>query len=179
MAKKLKDEIDIQVFILYLLKKVGKPLTFNDLTEVVLADGFVDYMAFAECLGKLIDTGAVLLTGKENEESYSITQKGLEVEEELEGKVAAYVRTRSLKSALHFLSFKDRKVRVPVSSTRLEGGQYDMVFSIVEDNRTIFSLQMLVDNEHLEQLMRTAFQTDPERIYRSILSVMSGDTTFS
>ncbi|MBQ9467809.1 MAG: DUF4364 family protein [Clostridia bacterium] len=179
MAKKLKLQNDVKIFILYLLKNVGKPLYFNDLTEVVLADGYVDYMAFAECLADLSDTGNVLCTATPDGDLYEITEQGVAVAAELESKIAAYIRTQSLKSALRFLSFKERGIRVPVTSTKLDDGRYEMIFEITEKGAPLFSLSMTVDNSYMEQKMRYNFQNDPERIYRAILSVISGDSSFA
>ena len=177
-AKKLKNENDVKIFILYLLKNVGKPLLFNDLTEIVLEDEYVDYMAFAECLASLTETGNIETHPTDDGDEYEITAQGKEVALQLESRIAGFVRSQSLKSAMRYLSFKDRGIRVPVTSTPLDGGKYEMIFSITDKQSTLFSLSLVVDNSYQEQQMRYNFQNEPERIYRAILSLLSGDPDY-
>ena len=88
MAQKLRDRNDIKIFILYLLKNVGRPLLFNELNDVVLQDDLVKYMDFAECLAELTDTGNVLVTQTENGDAYEITAQGVEVAAGLESSIS-------------------------------------------------------------------------------------------
>ena len=178
MAKKLKNPNDVKIFILYLLKNVKKPLLFNDLTEVVLQDEYVEYMAFAECLADLCDNGNVECTHTEEGDLYALTAQGAAVAEELESDIAAFVRTQSLKSALRYLSFKEKGVRVPVTSAQNEDGKYEMAFEIKENGASIFRLELLADNSYMEQQRRYNFQAEPERIYRSILALLTGESDY-
>lgn len=178
MAKKLTNPNDVKIFILYLLERIGKPLLFNDLNDIVLEDGFVDYLVFAECLAELTDTRNVLCTKTDDGDLYEVTEQGLQVARELQSKIEPFVRTQSLKSALRRISFKERGIRVPVTSTPLEDGRYEMLFEITENKTPFFSLSMTVDNNYMEEKMRYHFQNDPERIYRAILALLSGDNSF-
>ena len=178
MARKLKNPDDIKVFILYLLKNLGRPLTFNEAADVASQDDLIGYMDFAECLSDLVDTQNVVIKGEGDEQFYEITEQGKQVAESLQSNISGFIRTKSLQSALRYLSFKDRDVRTPVTSTPRGDGGYDMVFRLTEKGKVLFELSLIAENEYMEQQMRHGFHSDPERIYRSILSLVSGDTGY-
>ena len=175
---KLKKPEDIKIFILHLLRKVSRPLLFNELNDCALQDGFVSYMAFAECLSDLVDTGNVTMTSTENGDLYEITPQGAAVDDQLSSSIGGFIRTKSVQSALRYLSFKERHIRTPVTSIPRGDGSYDMIFSLTEENVPLFSLSVVADNDYMEAQMRINFQSDPERIYRSILALVSGETDY-
>ena len=49
MARQLKDENEIKIFILYLLDKIGYPLDYPSIGSIMLQDGIVNFFDFAQC----------------------------------------------------------------------------------------------------------------------------------
>ena len=62
MAFQLKNQNDIKIFILYLLMNVPRPLSYNELNDIVVQDELVSSLDFAECIAQLEDTGNVAST---------------------------------------------------------------------------------------------------------------------
>ncbi len=62
MAFQLKNQNDIKIFILYLLMNVPRPLSYNELNDIVVQDELVSSLDFAECIAQLEDTGNVAFT---------------------------------------------------------------------------------------------------------------------
>ena len=55
MQAQLKDKNDIKIFILYLMRHVGRPLDFVSINDIVVQDGYVGYFDFVECFAELLE----------------------------------------------------------------------------------------------------------------------------
>ena len=59
MPETFHSSEQVQVFILYLLEKIGYPLEYNDLASIVLRDGYVDYFDFVKNFHDLLEKGHI------------------------------------------------------------------------------------------------------------------------
>lgn len=50
---------EIKIFILYLLDKIGYPLDYPSIGQIVMQDGIVRFFDFAECFFALVDAGHI------------------------------------------------------------------------------------------------------------------------
>ena len=114
MQSQLRDKNDIKIFILHLLRHISYPLDFVSINDIVVQDGFVGYFDFVECFAELLETGNVLElpVGEVGEELYEITPQGAIVAETLDSRILPSIREKSLKSAMRFLSFRERGAKV-------------------------------------------------------------------
>ena len=55
----LQDPDDIKVFILYLLNRVGYPLKYDRVADIVVQDGMVNFMDFGTYFFELLDAGHI------------------------------------------------------------------------------------------------------------------------
>lgn len=172
------DEHEIQIFILYLLKNVNRPLYFSELNDVVLQDGLVNYVDFATNLGKLVKTGNVDTRILSDGVIYSISEKGRHVADTLESGIMGYIRTKSLKSALRYLSFKDTGTSISVKKEARDDGRFDMTFTITQKDSVPLSVSLIVDNDYQARQMDYNFRNQPETVYRSIISLLAGDADY-
>lgn len=178
MAYQFKDHNDIKIFILYLLKNVGRPLCYNELNDVVAQDELVNYIDFAECVGELVDTGNIRTTLTPDGLTYEITPQGIKVADTLESGIDGYIRTTSLKSAMRYLSFKERGIRIAVTTSPREDGRIDLTVTIKEKTETLMSLSLIADNDYQARKMSYHFQSQPETVYRSIFALLSGEANY-
>lgn len=89
MKMTLQNPDEIKIFILYLLDRIGYPLSFTDLGTVVIRDGIVDYFAYFEYFCELVEAGHVSVASEtEHTNELSINSETLvdevsEIEENL------------------------------------------------------------------------------------------------
>ena len=174
------DPKDIKVFILYILKNMSRPVTYSELNDMVLQDELVSYMDFAECLSQLVATGNVRSgpSADYKYQLYEITERGRQVADTLESDIMGYIRTRSLKSALRYLSFKDSGTRISVKRNRRADGRVDMTFMVAGKSDIPMIMTVIADNDYQASQMEYNFNNQPETIYRSILSLLAGDAGY-
>ena len=178
MAYEFKDQNDIKIFILFLLKNVARPLTYFELNDIAVQDGLVSCMDFADCLEDLIETNNVKTTETEKGLIYEITEQGKAVAEELVSNISGYIRTKSLRSAMRYLSFKEKGIYYSVTVGHRPDNKVDMAFTMQEKGESIMEIFIVADNDYQAEQMSYNFQDHPEVIYRSVLSLLSGDANF-
>lgn len=175
------DQNDVKIFILYILKNMSRPVTYSELNDMVLQDELVSYMDYAECLAQLVATGNVSSTPAPDYSNhyYQITDRGRRVAETLESSIMGYIRTRSLKSALRYLSFKDSGTTISVErGEEQRDGKINMTFTIKQKTDTLLKVTLVADNYYQALQMDYNFRNQPETVYRSILSLLAGDAGY-
>jgi hypothetical protein len=177
--QELKTKEDIKIFILYLLENVGMPLELEDINDMARQDDFVKSIDFMECFMELIDLENIAMTKTNDTQvpKYEITPKGSAVVEVLKDNLSGYVRARSVKSAMRYLSFKNRGATLE-SRIENDGENTKLVGVIKEDGNEIFSFSFMLENDYQLQLMKHNFEEDPERIYKAFMSILTGDTGY-
>lgn len=176
--QELKSKQDVKVFILHLLDNISQPLTLTEINEMAMQDDFIRALDFAECFSELIDTDNIKAMDEgDGEEKYIITDRGHQVVLALKSTLSGFVRAKSLKSAMRYLSFTKRGAEVESVVTN-EGKKSRLNCKVKEKGETVFSLEIALDNEYQLELMRHGFDQDPERIYKAVLAILSGETGY-
>ena len=60
MKMTLNNPEEIKIFILYLLDRIGYPLSYSDLGTIVIRDGVIDYFAYFEYFCELVESGHIV-----------------------------------------------------------------------------------------------------------------------
>ena len=176
--QELKSKQDVKVFILHLMDNISDPLTLTEINEMAMQDDFIRAIDFAECFSELIDTDNIaLIENQDDETRYVITDRGHQVVLALKSTLSGFVRAKSLKSAMRYLSFTKRGAEVESVVTN-EGKKSRLSCRIKESGEEIFTLELSLDNEYQLELMRHGFEQDPERIYKAVLAILSGETGY-
>lgn len=180
----LQEKNDVKIFILYILRNVGYALDYATIIDLVLGDGAVRYIDFAECFAELVDTGNVeRLSGSKEvdiktDEEFIITEQGVRVSDALSSDLSTYIRDTSLHRAIRYLSFKKDGTNVKCNVSPLYDGRSRVRFSFEKKEEVLLSVDMLSDNEKQTEMVRRALDRDPEKVYRGIIAMMSGDADF-
>lgn len=178
MQYKFKNKNDVKIFILFLLKHISRPLLYSELNDIVLQDELVSWFDCAECVNDLVKTGNVKTNLSAGGLTYEITPQGRMVSDSLESDIMGYIRTQGLKSAMRYLSFKEKGIRVAVTSSPRDDGRVDMMFTMKENGDLPMEIKLIADNDYQARKMSYNFQNQPEVVYRSVLSLLSGDANY-
>lgn len=175
--QELKSKQDVKVFILHLMDNISQPLTLTEINEMAMQDDFIRALDFAECFSELIDTENISVIEGEDEALYAITDRGHQVVMALKNTLSGFVRGKSLKSAMRYLSFAQRGAELETSIIN-EGKKSRLRCKVNEDGDDVFSIEVSLDNEYQLEIMRHNFEQDPERIYKAVLAILSGETGY-
>lgn len=180
----LQDKNDVKIFILYILRNVGYPIEYASIIDLVLGDGTVRYIDFAECFSELVETENVArLSGSaepdiKTDELFAITEQGVRVSDALSSELSTYIRDISLHRTVQYLSFKRDGTQAKCDVKPLYDGRSRVKYTFEKKGEVLLSVDMLSDNEKQTEMARRTLDRDPERVYRSIVALMTGDADF-
>ncbi len=180
----IQEKSDVKIFILYILRHIGYPLDYATIIDLVLGGGVVRYFDFVECFSELVDAGNILRCDPEIEgeyrttEKFVITRQGKGVADTLSSEITTYIRDKSLKRALQYLSFHEDGTKMKLDIRSLHDQRSVVNFSLTRDGDTFFSLQVISDNEKQTEQIRQTLDGSPESIYKSILALIAGDAEY-
>ncbi|MEG2858051.1 MAG: DUF4364 family protein, partial [Clostridia bacterium] len=72
----IRSELELKALILYVMTRVSVPVTFPQLSEMVLCDDAIDYFEYINCLNDLVRTEHVHREHLNDEETFFISRKG-------------------------------------------------------------------------------------------------------
>lgn len=175
METRLYAEDEIKLFILYLMYHIGRPLEYDDINDIVMQDGFVGGIDFADCFADLLERGNVSEIRDEDRLLYQVSDQGVQVLESLQGDLMNYVKTRGLRSAMRLLDFRKRGAKVETSFQPRNDGSYDLTCAIRDQGPLSLELKLVVENSAQLELMRYHFRENPEQIYKGVLALLTGE----
>lgn len=173
----LSDRDDIKIFILYILNSIGYPLSYNDLHDMSVQDGYITSFDFIEAYGELL-TNENIKKEKGGEQRLEITEKGKHIAETLNGRLLSSVKERAMKSALRLISFKKKGTKISTDVRALPRGKYELKCSIIDEGDEVMELKFVLDNQKQIDRMVYNFDSRPEHIYRGILALLSGEVDY-
>ncbi len=174
---KLENQVDIKVFILYLMKNIDEPLQFATVNDIVVQDEFVGYFDFAICFSELLENGQIIEVTADKEPLYIISDSGREILESYESSLLTIIKERALKSALRLLAFNRNGHRNVSSITETNDG-FNLHCGIVDRDKTLLSVDMFLMEKDYAEKLKANFDERAEIIYRGALALLSGDVNF-
>lgn len=184
MPETMTSPEQVKVFILFLLEKIGYPLDYNDLTSIVIRDGYVEYIDFVSCFHELIDDGHIEIAEKdENDtctsEKYVVSDTGRTIAHTLaDDLLLSAVREKSYVSAMRHLSLEKREAVWNHSIEPLGNGQYMFRCSIKDCEGQAFDLSLRADSFVQVSRMRMNFEDKPDVVWRGIIALVTGNVNY-
>ena len=175
----ISDPTDIKVLILYLLDEINYPLDYEIIHDIVSHSGYVGRFDFAEAFSKLLEMGHILSDVEDGETLYLISPTGKMVAAELQSNLLLSIREKSLKAAMHLLSFRKRKATSFSSVVERADGKHIFHCEITDPSGAVFSVDLCMSARLQAEAMKKRFDKDPEGVYRRLLSVLSGDADYA
>src|ERR1035437_1397179 len=97
----LRSCSEIKLLICYILKKVGKPISADNLAKIIVEDGLANYFEIKTSILELQENGNIIL---DKNDEFILTIRGSEVSEILEIALPFSVREKAVKSAISTVS---------------------------------------------------------------------------
>lgn len=172
----LSDKTEIKTFILYVLSNVKEPLDFNTLHDVVVQDGFVNYLDFIGCFAELLDAGQVdELQG--DPAMYKISNNGLIAVMELSPKLYPMIREKAYRSTLRLLAFYKQGAKIS-SSVNMDGDGWRFECMMTNGEKVLLNINAYFTDYDYAQRIKSNFDENPENIHKGTLAILSGDVNY-
>lgn len=168
----LSDPGDIKLYILCIMQKVGYPLDYSDINDLVLYEGVVSNMDFIDAFDTLEKDGLV-----ETDENglYSVSEDGAFLASTLKSELTGYIHDRGLRSALQYIAFRKSNVKKESKITENDDGTFLLELSLCKSNLDIMKISFTLDTQYQAQKMAVAFSENPELVYIRLISLLGGE----
>lgn len=174
----LTERDDIKIFILFLLNKVGYAISYDELHDMAVQDGYITGFDYIEACDELLRNGNMVLTEENGERIVSITDKGIHIAETLHGRLLSSVREKAVKSAMRLLSFKKSGTKMTCEGAELSRGKYEFRCKINDNSGDVMELKIRVDSRKQLDAMVYNFENRPEFMYKGILALLTGEADY-
>ena len=178
MGSPIGSKRNVKIFVLYLMQNVHIPLDYITLGDMVMHTDYVAYLDLAEAFGEMADDGLIEVVdqNEQGEDRYAPTAKGICVAESMRRDLLPSILDESLTTALRYLDFKRRGVKVSCKIEKsAEGNGYYLHCTVFEKQLTLLDVTLWVDSQLRAEQMTERFRSKPESIFKGITALMSGN----
>lgn len=174
----LKNNTDVKIFILFLLNTLRYPITQDELTDIMVADGFVGEYDVAVCFSELCEMGHIYQATVDGRVTYMISPTGIEASAGLEDSLLSVIRTRSLQTATRYLSLRRRGADVQADVAVREDGRYTVSCCVSDKTGEIASFSLTIASKDEAERIRRHFIESPEAVVRGITATATGEIAY-
>lgn len=173
----LRELPDIKALILYLLKEADCVVQESQLTDVLMADGLVEYFDYTQATEQLLMAGMIDIASLDETSSYRITRQGREVEAEYERRLPHNVKSTTLTALKQVLRRQQEEEQVSAEITESESG-YIVTCTIRERGEVMLSYRILVPDRKSAYYVKERFRENPAGYYQKIMEVVLDENLF-
>ncbi len=161
-----------KILLLYILNKVGKPISHNELLELVLSIVDMNYFYFQQFLLDLLEDNYIVKYIQEDTEIYEVTE---------EGKTAIDLTIDIIPGILKLevdSKFKENldnvtdKFSISAEYSPISEREYSVRCKIIENNITLFDLQAHAGSKEQAKKIVDNWNTNASEIYPKILEIL-------
>ena len=170
----LTEGREIRILVCHILSGVQEPMSFDEMTEAVLADGSANYFEFADALAELEETGCVVSFKTDAGISeYTLTDKGKAAALTLQNSLPPSVRDKSLDAAKSIIQRRRIEKENLVSITRTEDG-YKIHMLVTDIGTDLMELSLFMPTREQAYAVKERFLNDPAGTYMKVLEALAG-----
>lgn len=168
----ISDVPTLNILLCYLLYKIDRPVGTEQLYEIAVSTGVINYFSYQDSLDYLLTNDLVSLqSGEDGEECYVLERKGVACAEQLKKYAPKSYRDKLVLAALkYFARIKSHK-EVKVGYIPLEKGCYVQV-RCPDQNGDLMDLKLFAPDMTQAQLMGDKIMLDPAGFYRRIIELV-------
>ncbi len=124
-STELKDAQTANILICYLLYRINKPVDCEQLYDIAVPTGIINYFSYHDAISYLTQNNSLLIeNGENNTTMYSLTEKGISCAKTLRGYVPKSYRDKIVQAALKYFARLKYENEVIIDYIEHEKGCY-------------------------------------------------------
>ena len=162
-----------KLLVLYILNKVGKPISHSALLELVDSIIGMNYFYFQQFLLDLIENKYVISYEKNKETLYMITPEGkraIELTSDMIPGILTFKVDQSLKSNL--VDIED-KLSITSDFIPIDDNHFTVKCKVIEDNNIMFEVQTFAGSKEQAKNIVDNWNSNATEIYPKILEILT------
>lgn len=173
----LREMADVKALILYLLKEAGCDLKEGQLTDVMMADGLVEYFDYAQAVEELLMSGMIDIASLDDTGSYHITKQGLAVVAEYEQRLPHNVKSKTGAALDAVMRRKQEDDQIYAEIEPSDSG-FAVTCTIREGGEVMLSYRVLVPDRKDAYYVAERFRENPSGYYQKIMELVLDEELF-
>ncbi len=161
-----------KVVILYLLDKIGKPITNSNLFKIVLSIQDMNYFYFQQFLLDLIDNKYITNYAKDENILYKITSTGREVLSLTNDIIPGILKLKIDNTFRQQLDNIQKEVSIISEYIPKSETDYIVKCKIIENNSIIFEIQTFAGSREQAKKIADNWKENANSIYPKILDIL-------
>ena len=164
------EKLEIKILILFIMRRLPEPVSFDVLTEVTMSDDRISYFDYIECLEDLVKTEHLRLIN----DTYFLTAKGARNCEITENSLPYSVRINAENAASASRTAMDRDAMIETSHTVTQDGGCTVSMTLSDGIGDVVSMNLFAANEQQALKLEKGFRKNAESIYSELIEMILG-----
>lgn len=171
----LTNDFEVKILVCFLLEKIGQPLSFEQINEILQRTGFVNYFEFAEAMSELHRTKHIETTlSQKGETLFDITEIGIATAQTFSKTLPLTVREKTVEAARDLIQMQKRLEEIEVRYKAVADG-YILSIKMKDIGSDLMNLSLFLPSEDDCVAIRERIYSDPALLYQTILAACLGD----
>ena len=165
--------VENKALILYVLDKIGKPISNTALLKLITTINNMNYFYFQQFLLDLIETKYIISYQKDKETIYELTSEGREALELVKDLIPGYLKFKADNNFKENLRKIENELSITADFTPNNENDYTVKCQITENNKTIFEIQTLATSREQAKSIVENWMSNADLIYPKILDILA------
>lgn len=162
-----------KLLVLYILNKIGKPISQKALLELILSITELNYFYFQQFLLDLIQNKYVIEYKQDEETLYKITDEGKRSIELTADMIPGILKLQVDNNLKENLEEIEDKYSITADYTPIDEKHFIVKCKITENNNTIFETQTFVGSKEQAKIIVDNWNNNATEIYPQILNILT------
>ncbi|MCD7773308.1 MAG: DUF4364 family protein [Ruminococcus sp.] len=166
----LTDKYAIKILLCYFLKQIDRPITQNQLTEIVTGDGIINYFLYMESLEELLQNGLLYLSEVDGVEYVRMSDAAEQTADEFKGIVPKSFRDKILAAGLRFFArLKSGHVKCEIEEAKKGASVH---FICTDGGEELVNLKLYAPDITQAEYMKAKIMENPSEFYSNLLDLV-------
>ena len=161
----------VKIAVCYLLDEIEKPISEQELYEIVMKSEAVNYFHYNQAIDELLKSGAVTKFEENDENFFQLEEKGRPRAECYNDYVPYHFRKRLLKSAFAFFSAQKRDKEAKIDITETATG-YNVDCTIGGDELELMHFSIYAPDRDQAEMIKEKIHLNPELFYTNVIGFL-------
>ncbi len=162
-----------KVLILYILNKIGKPISNDSLLNLVLAVTDMNYFYFQQFLLDLLENGYIINYFKDEHSLYNITDFGKETLALTQDILPGIIKLRVDSNFKNELDSFENEHSVIAEYNLKNDSSYIVTCKIIDNNDTVFELKTFAGSSNQAKEIVDNWNENANEMYPAILNILT------
>lgn len=165
--------LENKALILYVLDKIGKPVSNTALLKLITGINNMNYFYFQQFLLDLIETKYVISYQNDKNTIYELTEDGKQALHLVKDSIPGFIKFKADNNFKENLRKIENELSVTADFTPNSENDYTVKCQIIENNRTIFEIGTFATSREQAKTIVDNWLENSDSIYPKILEILT------